>query len=675
MATTKRGKHRSKQRAGTNKSRVGGGGRRAAGMAFFENANDAVKPLLEGTTRLTTFLEKAGKLTKAERLLLVDQALILLELNYVHLPLKRAMHAIDPIQRLKLLRYRIEQTEERNLPREALFHNEMTRIFTSTRDLHTIYLLPAPFNRAYAILPIQVEEFFEGGQRKYLLSRWGTGFNHATFKPGVEITYWNGVPIDRAVELNGDRQAGSNLEARHTRGLDSLTIRPLIVSPPPDEETVVVGYRTADGKDMEVKLEWTITPPQFNTGNAGIDSQPASVARGLDLQTRAIQLAKKVLFAPEAVAAERAVAEEDVEQAATSKGIATSMPGVFRARPVDTPSGTFAYIRIFTFDVDDDEAFVQEFIRLAEALPQDGLIIDVRGNGGGLINAGERLLQVLTPRRIEPERLEFINTPLNLQICKLHAPSVTLDDLDLTPWIESISGSVETGATYSLGFPITSVERCNDIGQRYFGNVLLIIDALCYSTTDIFTAGFQDHEIGLILGVNGNTGAGGANVWDHGLLRFLMEGAVPPGPYSELPNGANMSVAIRRTVRVGQHAGTPVEDLGIIPNKQHPMTRDDLLNDNVDLINEAASLLAAKPVRQLSVEVNPGAGSTRNVIATTRNISRLDVFINGRPQQSVDVSGATTQFAVAIASSGVSLLELHGFDGSELVASRRIVLS
>jgi len=51
------------------------------------------------------------------------------------------------------------------------------------------------------------------------------------------------------------------------------------------------------------------------------------------------------------------------------KGIATSMPGVLRAREVKTPSGKFAYLRIFTFDVDDDEAFVQELIRLAEALP------------------------------------------------------------------------------------------------------------------------------------------------------------------------------------------------------------------------------------------------------------------------------------------------------------------
>jgi hypothetical protein len=395
-------------------ARAGGrGGLRLAGNAFFESAHEAVKPLFEGTTSLATFVSRSGKLTKDERLLLIEQALILFEMNYVHLPLKRAMHAVDPIQRLKLLRYRVEQTEESRLPDETHFHNEMTEIFTSLRDLHTTYRLPAPYQRADAILPFSIEEYFEDGLRKYLLSYWATGFNHATFKPGVEITYWNGVPI----------------------------------------------------------------------------------------------------------------------------------------------------------------------------------------------------------------------------------------------------------------------ERCNGIGQRYYGNVVLITDARCYSTTDIFAAGFQDNKIGTILGTSGNTGAGGANVWGHGYLRRLMEKADPPAPYKELPNGADMTVAIRRTLRAGANAGTPVEDLGIIPDFRHEMTRDDVLKDNVDLINKAASLLADKPVRKLSIEVGPGAGSTRNVTATTLNVSRLDVFLDGRPQQSLDVSDGATQFVVALPSPGGAMLELQGYDKGELVISRRAAVA
>jgi len=261
--------------------------------------------------------------------------------------------------------------------------------------------------------------------------------------------------------------------------------------------------------------------------------------------------------------------------------------------------------------VQNAESFVAEVIRLVGQLPQEGLIIDVRGNGGGLITAGGQLLQVFTPKEIEPEKLQFINTPLNLELCERHAPSELDPDFDLSPWIDSLKQSITTGATYSKGFPITSAIAANALGQQYHGPVVLITDALCYSTTDIFAAGFQDHQVGVILGVDNNTGAGGANVWTHELLKILFELPIPAedSPYQDLPQGTGMRVSIRRTLRVGEEAGTPVEDLGIVPDFRHEMTRQDLLNHNIDLINRAVEILKEMPVRQLEAEtesVTPG---------------------------------------------------------------------
>ena len=78
---------------------------------------------------------------------IVEQALLLMEMNYVHLPMKRAIHAIDPIQQLKLLRF---QLAEWNVGLESTidFHRRMLSIFGSTRDLHTLYLLPEPHRTA-----------------------------------------------------------------------------------------------------------------------------------------------------------------------------------------------------------------------------------------------------------------------------------------------------------------------------------------------------------------------------------------------------------------------------------------------------------------------------------------------------------------------------------------------
>ena len=104
-------------------------------------------------------------------------------------------------------------------------------------------------------------------------------------------------------------------------------------------------------------------------------------------------------------------------------GLTSALPETIEAREVTTPDGSFGYIRIWTFfqdlgpNVDFVEAFIQEFIRLVEQLPSTGLIIDVRGNGGEIVWAGERLLQLLTPRRVVPEPAQFINSALNLQLC------------------------------------------------------------------------------------------------------------------------------------------------------------------------------------------------------------------------------------------------------------------
>src|SRR5467141_3669558 len=84
------------------------------------------------TIPLSQFLktiDRKYKLSRRDRLRIVQQALLLLEMNYVHLPLKRAMHAIDPIQRLRLLRFRLLEMKEGELPTEMHFHQRMMEIF------------------------------------------------------------------------------------------------------------------------------------------------------------------------------------------------------------------------------------------------------------------------------------------------------------------------------------------------------------------------------------------------------------------------------------------------------------------------------------------------------------------------------------------------------------------
>ncbi len=227
-----------------------------SGHSFYDiERAGAMQPL----TKFLKSAERSSQLSRDQRLRIVEQALLLLEMNYVHLPLKQAMHAVNPVQLLKLLKYRLE-TKGSKLEPVMNFHNRLLDIFTSLRDVHTSYYLPTPFAFQMAFLPFLVEQCFELDSKrqpweKFVVSRVMTqmpgsraGSDAASFEPGVEALYWNGVPIKRAIELNGQNQAGSNLAARLARGLDNLTVRPLESMLPPDERWVDLTYRSKAGE-------------------------------------------------------------------------------------------------------------------------------------------------------------------------------------------------------------------------------------------------------------------------------------------------------------------------------------------------------------------------------------------------------------------------------------------
>ena len=618
-------------------------------------AIDEITPL--GTEApLSELLAAAGEpLTLDERRLIVRQAQLMIEQLYVHLPLKRAMHAVDPVQRLRLLDRRLASYSDRR------FHDEMISIFVGLRDLHTNYILPAPYAGRIAALPFRIEAFGEPGARHYIVTGIAQGVPvDPPFEIGVEVTHWNGIPIDRAVALNGERNGGSNVDARHARGLASMTQRPMMLLAAPDEDWVDLRF-TADGEAHEHRFAWrVIEPPPAPTGDApSPHADPVGGALGLDALTEEVRRAQKTVFAPDAMTLEQAMSVAGA-RCGSDLGEVSTIPDVFEFRTVPGPDGDLGYLRIRTFRVNNLDAYMAEVQRILDLLPQNGLIIDVRGNGGGVIAAGELLLQLFTPRTIEPEHLHFINTPLTLEVATRPG---------FEPWHDSIAEAVETATPFSDGLPLAPryAELCNLFGQRYYGPVALIIDALCYSTTDIFAAGFQDHGIGPVIGTNGNTGAGGANVWTYDDVLEAL-----PDHFEPLPKRASMRVALRRTTRVGARAGDPVEDLGVVPDIVQPLTKRDLLERNVDLIAKVAGVLAQRPRRKLTLELTAHPGAIEVEFAT-QGLDRVDVYVDDRPLASVDVTdGAHTQ-TVAASGARPHVVELRAFAGGELAACRKEV--
>lgn len=147
---------------------------------------------------------------------------------------------------------------------------------------------------------------------------------------------------------------------------------------------------------------------------------------------------------------------------------------------------------------------------------------------------------------------------------------------------------VETGSVFSQGFPITLDEGPSNI---YSGRVLIIIDALCYSATDFFVAGMQDNGLATILGTAPITGAGGANVWNHSTLAYLVQKS-GGSDIEHMPFNLDIDIAMRRSTRIGKNKGLPVEGLGVRAEYVYHLTQNDVLGKNEDLINFASRLLS-----------------------------------------------------------------------------------
>lgn len=538
---------------------------------------------LDIAVTLEMFKKRSSNLSRKEKLLILNQAQTIMERLYVHRVLKQSLYAVNPVQRLEKMIDCMHFNLSERYNNDNNFHYELLKIFSSLRDLHTKYYLPNPYKNRFAFLPFLIEQFYEfeeDDSPKYIVTKtFDTIIPKPSFQAGVEVLLWNNTPIERIIELNAEGQSGSNQEAQTARSIDTLTIRSLASSPPPDENSVELTCRDEAGEIFKVTYEWLVSfyPPQklINPDN---NLEQSMVFAG-DLNTLSVNNVKLGFYI--------LGREKEKHQGWVLPSTHQSM----RGRMISSKGhGNVGYIRIFNFSTPDEHVFTDHFLKILDELKQskiEGLIIDIRGNGGGSIPACELLLAKLAGQNFKAQSFQFLSSGLTLELTNSNTGADGM--ADLSPWNESLRKSKSTGELYSLGAPISKFVKSPHAQKVFSKKMLLITDALCYSAADIFAAGFKDLRIGKILGINGNTGAGGANVWNHEVIRKLYNhNRSPEQFFPSLPDGADLTCAVRRTLREN---GTPLEDFGVIPDFQHRMTKVDLLDGNRDLIDHAIGRL------------------------------------------------------------------------------------
>jgi hypothetical protein len=224
--------------------------------------------------------------------------------------------------------------------------------------------------------------------------------------------------------------------------------------------------------------------------------------------------------------------------------------------------------------------------------------------------------------------------------------------------------AIATGEPYSQPLPLTDPAWCNDLGQRYGGPVVCVVDPNTYSAGDLFAAGFVDNHVGPLVCVGEATGAGGANVWTHWDLREALSGTEFELP--GLPGEVGYTIALRRAVRSVAADGVPIEDVGV-PGIPYAMTRADLLGENDDLVAFCAGLLAGADRTSMRVSVRRPA-----LAVTTAGLDELEVFVDERAHETRAIADGTLELPLPPRAAGV---ELIGRRRGEIRQRRRIALA
>jgi C-terminal processing protease CtpA/Prc len=432
----------------------------------------------------------------------------------------------DPVEQLRDLRARLPETR-------AQFYRALLAIFAALGDRHTQCHLPEPWASRVAYLPFLTRAFFQEGKRQLAV----VGSAVESVEPGDRLISWNGLPMRAVLRQHMAEQLGANREARLAKAVQTLSFRPLAWMPPPEGD-VILEVESNDGQRRKLRLEWQLAEfswliehllPRLN-----VDGEHG------DFSNEGLQ-----------------------------------------ARVIKTTSGTFGHIRISSFQARPD-VFLPAFVAALETMPREGLLLDLRGCEDGIIPTAERLLQLFTAGPIEPQPFQFRVTDLIREMVAT-APA-------LHAWRDAVENAARQGRRFSVARPLTSRGEANSVGQKYCGPVVVLVDALTYSSAEMFAAGFQDHGIGLVLGTSQRTGGGGASPWHQSIIHQLSRKEV----FKPLPNAPTLRVAVRRCQRVHVRAGQAIEGVGVTPDVLHLPTHNDLFNCDDDLLEKVGALLAQK---------------------------------------------------------------------------------
>lgn len=489
-----------------------------------------------------------------QKKLVLDQARIILSQIYINREqkIKDFGPTANPIPYLN----KIES--ELNTISDLSFHKQLSDIFFRLRDLHTLYYLPKPFACYESFLPFGFKEVTAANGKKVIavttmrddaevLKFMPTPFR---LKRGDIVTSYNGLSIEKAIQSKMDRSLGANPSAARRKSIELLRSYVHDLDLLPENDSIKFEFQTTEGEKYKLEIPWITWKNWSCIGqNNGL----------------AVNTVKK---APMAEAKKH---RADFDQTGES---------TLYWQINKTKFGNFGYIELLSFNPID--LTVNEVVTKVKGLLQnefkntDGLMIDLRGNTGGQLPLAERMIQLFSPREIQPHSYILRNSEAN-------AIYMALTPMDR--FTKALEEAQRTNSPFTQKLSINTAQEVNDLGQVYFKPVAVYVDSNCYSACDSFAAHVQDHKVATVFGEDQTTGGGGANVFSlDEMLEDFEQYGVDSGPFKKLPNGQNIIFAFRQAFRSGVNQGKLIENIGVKVDQISAPHMTDQFNNNNDQI-------------------------------------------------------------------------------------------
>lgn len=465
------------------------------------------------------------------------------------------------------------------------FHKQVTEIYAKLLDGHTTYTAPDPLGATFAFLPFDVIDVYPRKSAiQFLVSLVvdETFLKDANFEVGAELLEVDGEPTQKVVELLGKLYDAPDAPVKLGLGLYLLTNRNLRRNIFPEQDEVVLKYKTTTGDVRSITMSWEYQIPRRTSKKKESATEETSSEFSWIKFKRPFHQRHTPLKSPNHTSRTRdlgivsAEDQSEPKKKSTSINVPSTLQDHISALAL-TPEVGYLEVKDFSFptDVNGSDALAT----VIQQLPKDRLILDLRDNPGGFALNVKILHEMLSENELHA-------VPFQMRASKRIEDMVRSNKLGklakgfISGLVSAILSARRvrarmTGPMQGIFIsPFLNVFRLQD--QVFSGKYVTLTNHDCYSACELFTALQIDLGASEVIGIQESTGGGFSTVVQYKDLKKLF----PTVFKTRLPKGVEFSTSFQRFFRTGWNTGAISESVGVEVNAIYKRSKEDLIDDS-----------------------------------------------------------------------------------------------